>query len=660
MAIEPVKKITVIAHKSIQDQVVDALARIGTVHVERVVSSELLASKELTEGEVRASRHCSFGESQVEFLLGFLKKHASEKPGFLKTMIKDKYPMTVEEFFRAGESFDLELVYDECFEMARGLISLRDGKAALERERDELEYWTGLQMPLDEIKGDTIYGLMPVRVALFDLEVVLEELEEEAPESCVEEVGRRGLWASCLVLYHPLVEETVLSLLSRHRCQQVTLPGGVDEPRERLDQVKREITALERRRRETLVCVERNREHVPALEVMREYLVNQRRRIEVMTSFGVTDSTVAIEGWVAERGIGKTVERLGRVSDDIAFELTEPGEGDNPPVSITNPRWARPFEILVKLFGTPNNREYDPTLIVAISFMVFFGFCIGDVGYGACLIVAFLLMRRYLPLGKKAKDLLLVLTYGAAWAMVIGVFTGSWFGIETKQLPQALRSVAFLDPLRRTVLAMSVAMGIGLVHMLAGTLIEFRDNWRGGNRADALIDQGLIFLLFVGGGAAAALAAAKVVPKSVPLLVGGAAILGMLLLLGRSARSIPGKVLNGLYETYGTVVGFISDTISYVRLFALGLATFIIGLVINTMAGMVMGMAPVVGILLMLIILLIGHTFNVAINLLGAFVHPLRLEFVEFFGKFYDDGGREFRPLGIESKIVMIEDQGGG
>ena len=143
------------------------------------------------------------------------------------------------------------------------------------------------------------------------------------------------------------------------------------------------------------------------------------------------------------------------------------------------------------------------------------------------------------------------------------------------------------------------------------------------------------------------------------MLVAGAAILGMLLLLGRSAQSIGGKVVNGIYETYGTVVGFVSDAISYVRLFALGLATFIIAMVINTMAGLVRGIAPVIGILAMLIVLVVGHTFNIAINLLGAFVHPLRLEFVEFFGKFYDDGGREFKPLGVESKIVMIEEKEG-
>jgi V/A-type H+-transporting ATPase subunit I len=268
-------------------------------------------------------------------------------------------------------------------------------------------------------------------------------------------------------------------------------------------------------------------------------------------------------------------------------------------------------------------------------------------------------MRKYLPLGKKAKDLLTILAWGAGAAIIVGVPTGGWFGIETQKLPHVLRSVAVMDGLNKTAVAMCVAIGIGLIHMLIGTGIEFRDNWRQGNRSDALIDQGLVFFLFVGGGIAVALYVAKIVPVAVPMAVAGAAIVLMLLLLGRSAKSIPGKAVNGLYETYGTVVGYVSDSISYVRLFALGLSTVIIALVVNNMAGLVYGVGPIIGIILMVLVLVVGHTFNIAINLLGAFVHPLRLEFVEFFGKFYDDGGREFKPLGIESKIVLIEDEEG-
>ena len=660
MAIERVKKITVIAHNTLEEQMVETLARLGTVHVERVTGDEMLAPKELADDEVQAVRRQAFAVVQVEFVLGFLKLHAVEKPGFLKTMIRDKYQVTAEEFAQAGRRVNLRATYSEISDFERRLISMRDRKARLEAERDELRYWTELEMPMNELAEEHVFAVLPVRIAELDFASMLADLEAEAPESEVEVVGKSPPWKSCLLLYHPAVENDVTSVLSRHRCETVTLPSLRDEPGERLEQILREIAAIENRRADLVKRVKKYADLIPSLEILREYLVNERRKVELTTSFGVTRSTVAIEGWVTEDKLEKTSDDIGTVADEVVVEVSEAGDDDAPPISLKNPEWVRPFEVLTKLFGSPNRSEYDPTLVVAVSFMIFFGFCIGDVGYGLILIPAFLLLRKYLPLGPKARDLLTVLAYGSAWAIIIGILSAGYFGIESRQLPGFLRNIAFLNGLNKTTLVMGITIGIGLIHMLVGVGIEFHDNWKAGNKADALIDQGLVFFLFVGGiGIAGGLAFAKVVPASVPMIVIAVAVAGMLALLGRGARSIAGKAVNGLYETYGTVVGFVSDAISYVRLFALGLSTVMIALVINKMAGLVGGVAPVIGILLMVIVLVVGHTFNVAINLLGAFVHPLRLEFVEFFGKFYEDGGREFKPFAVESKVVMIKDREG-
>jgi V/A-type H+/Na+-transporting ATPase subunit I len=321
---------------------------------------------------------------------------------------------------------------------------------------------------------------------------------------------------------------------------------------------------------------------------------------------------------------------------------------------------VKPFEMLTKLYGTPSRKEYDPTWLVAISFVIFFGFCIGDVGYGLVIIVAFLLMRRFLPLGDNTKNLLLVMVYGGFFAILFGVLTGSWFGYDPAKLPNFISSMQVFDSLANPIPVMVLCMVIGLVHMLAGTLVEMRDNLRIGNIADVFIGQGLVLLLIPGTAIAAALYALGVLPKSAIYIVAGSAIAAMIILGGYKNKSIPGKMFGGIYETYNTVVGWLGDTVSYLRLFALGLATFAIGWVVNTLAGMARGIAPVIGLVFMVLILLVGHTFNVTINLLGAFVHPLRLEYVEFFGKFFDGGGRGFKPLKVESKTVLIKDEAVG
>lgn len=659
MAIEPVKKITVIAHNTLEDDLVGVLNRLGTVHLGQIRIDGVVTPKVLAEEEVQQARRHAFAVVQAEFVLGFLKRHTMEKPGFLKTMIKDKYPMTMDEFMGAAGRVDIDRVYSEASDFERRFVNMKARKARLEAERDELVFWADLQIPMEELKGEHLFALQLARVMELDFDSVLGDLEKEVPETAVKVVVRRPPWVSCLLIYYPPVEEALLTVLERYRCELVSLPDIEDEPDERLEQVLREITAIDNRREDLEKRVQGYMKYVPRLEVLREYLVNERRMIEVKTTFGATRSTVAFEGWLAEESADMTTRELSAISEVVALEVDAAAEEDHPPVVLKNPGWAKPFELLVKMYGTPNRLEYDPTIVFAVSFSLFFGFCIGDFGYGLCLLVALALAKRLLPLGNKARDFLSALMYGSACAIAFGVLTASYFGIDPEKLPQALRSVAVLDPLNRTLQVMGICIGIGLVHMLIGTGAEMRDNWKAGNRSAALIDQGLVFLLFVGGGLAAGLAALKVVPASVVLLVVGAVVLAMVLLLGRSARTVPGKIANGLYETYGTVVGFISDAISYVRLFALGLATFIIGLVINIMAGLVQGTAPVIGIILMLVVLLVGHTFNVVINLLGAFVHPIRLEFVEFFGKFYEDGGSEFRPFGVDSKVVIIKESEG-
>ncbi|MHB8893669.1 MAG: V-type ATP synthase subunit I [Candidatus Geothermincolia bacterium] len=656
MAVEQVEKISIIAHRDLQDEVIDTLTRLGTVHLEQVREDDGLPCKQLSEVEAELARQYAFDISKTEFLQGFLKKNQTEKQGFLRGLIKPKYPMTYDEFMSARGRFDLDRVYRECSTMDRRYLSLTERKGRLERELAELEHWKRLEISMSELKGDRFLHIVTVRVALPDVEQVTAGLAARAPASSLDIVDENEVWAACVILHHPSIDAEVASVLSEHTTEIVHLRDLSAEPLERFEQLQREITALDRRRDEILSNTSAFTRLLPDLDVLNEFLQHQRRQLELSTLFGATRSTLVVEGWVTESSKGRTLEEIEGISPEIAISADVEANDSTPPTSLKNPKWLKPFEILVNLFGPPNRGESDPTLIVAISFMIFFGFCIGDVGYGICLAIAFPLMKRFLPLGVKAKQFLTAMTYGAVWAAIIGIFTGSWFGIETQKLPGFMRSVAVLEGLSKTVLAMAVVMLIGVIHMLIGVGIEFRDNWKDGNKSDALIDQGLVFLLFVGGGVTGALAALKVIPMTVPEVVVLAAVVGMIALLGRSAKSIAGKAVNGLYETYGVVVGFISDTISYVRLFALGLATFMIAYVINTMSGMVLGIAPVIGILLMLIILVVGHTFNIAINLLGAFVHPLRLEFVEFFGKFYEDGGRAFAPIGVDSKIVLIEE----
>lgn len=655
MALQPVKRISIIAHKNRRSEILEEISRLGTVHLSRPGPDEEVTCDEVPEKINQDIRDYSYKLSQVEFLLGFLYEHKPEKSGFVKTMIKDKHYMTLEEFMEAAGAVDLDRIYDRCTELEKRLISLRDERARLEEELEELQNWIDLDTPLDQIKGDPMVGMLPMRIRPSDVERLSEALAEEAPLSSLEVASEKEGWSNCVILYHPEAEENVNDILSGFHFEVVALPESPLEPDEYHEQVERGLGVAKARHEEAEKEVVKYTVNLPGLEVVKEYVINQKRKLEQTANFGNTRRTVLIQGWVTESGAERTTKSLQGLSDDIYVEVSDPEPDSRPPVSLKNRKHVRPFEVLTRLYGMPNNREFDPTWLIAISFVIFFGFCIGDVGYGLVLIVAFSLFKRYLPIGQNVKDLLTVMVWGGLASMVVGVLTGSYFGINPESLPAFMQSAAVFDSLNEPIPVMGVCMGLGLVHMLAGTVVEFKDNWKLGRKADALIDQGLILLLFVGSGVAIVLVFAGIVPVAVALAIPVAALLGMVVLFGHHSRSVPGKMFGGLYETYNTLVGWLGDTVSYVRLFALGLATFAVGWVINILGGMAFNIAPVIGILLMVVILVVGHTFNVTVNLLGAFVHPLRLEFVEFFSKFYEDGGTDFRPLKVESKTVIIE-----
>ena len=654
MGIAHMQKITITAHKSLEEELTDLLYRLGTLHVEKV-SEEEVRPKTLTEEEVLTAREYTFRISEIDFIQEFLREQGILKESFFRTLVKEKYLMTTDEFCNASSRLEIKRIYDECVDLESKIIKAQERLSDLRAERDMLSRWKSLDIPLNQLAAGPRTELLIGFLLKVDVEKTLEDLEEQVPDSSLEIIGYYEERAQVLVFYLRDMRDTVHSIFREHDFEEVVLGDIPQTPIERVKDLSLEIDSVDEEKSELSASGEKYKKYAPDLVILKAYYENERKKIDITSDFGLTKSTVRIEGWMPSVQVDKDVVDIRERFSDLHVEISEPAEDENPPVLLENRRWARPFEVLTKLYGVPNNKEYDPTFLIAISFAVFFGFCIGDVGYGLVLIIVFSLLKRYLPLGESVKDLFTVMTWGGAFAMAIGVITGSWFGIDPANLPSFLQSLIVFDSLKDPIPIMGVCMGLGVIHMLAGTVVEFRDNWKLRKIADALIDQGLILFLFIGTIISAILYIAGLIPISVIYIVVGTAFGGMIILLGHSAKSIPGKIFGGLYETYNTLVGWLGDTVSYVRLFALGLATFAVGWVINILAGMVKGIAPVIGILFMLIVLVIGHTFNIVVNLLGAFVHPLRLEFVEFFGKFYENGGQPFKPFRIESNRVLIK-----
>lgn len=647
------RRISVTAHASDQSELLDRLQRLGTVHVESFPDEFGIPHKEHSPEEAEQAREYSHLISRAEFILELFKENRSEKPGFFESMIPPKYTVDEELFFSFMEHFDINSLYDECFELGKRLIALHDSENALKTEVALLRPWSRYDAPLASINDGSTFKVQTILFPTGKLGEFEELLEENAPASAIGVVNDKGKDSALILLYRAEEADSVRSVLSEFKHKVVSLGQEPESPAERITDHEEELERILAERQEIVsridVLIEEN---ISDLHIMVEYLHCMCAGMNVLTRFASTESTVNLTGWISDDDERQTVEELEKLPAGVGLSFEEPGEDEDPPIALRNPRIIRPFEMITRLYGLPNNREYDPTILIAVSFSIFFGFCIGDFGYGLLLMGAFTLIRKKLPLGKTTNDLMIVMTYGAACALLIGAITGSYFGIESEHLPGFLQSIAIFNTLEEPIPFLGVCMAVGLLHMAAGTVVELLDSWRAGDRVSAIIDQGVVLLFVTSLPLAVVMFAVDLSAVGMVLLF--APIAAMVLLFGRSSKKLLGKLGVGLYETYNTVVGWMGDTISYLRLYALGLATFVIGMVVNILAGLIWGSIPVLGILFTLAIILVGHLFNVVINLLGAFVHPLRLEYVEFFGKFYEDGGKAFRPLGLESKTVTI------
>ncbi|MGE4585882.1 MAG: V-type ATP synthase subunit I [Mangrovibacterium sp.] len=344
-----------------------------------------------------------------------------------------------------------------------------------------------------------------------------------------------------------------------------------------------------------------------------------------------------LEGWVPVTAAEKLdcyLEKKG-----ILFLREEASPADLPPVKLTNNRFARLFEPITKLFSLPVYGEMDLTVYFAPFFLLFFGFCLGDAGYGLVILLGTSFAKRFT--GKEMKAYLsLGQLFGAA-TLLVGLAFGTFFGVELAKLP-ALEQVSglFLDSSK----IFTLSLIIGAVQITYGICLRVINQLRSTVPSLALGSLGWLLLILTAVVFEFLLAGAgSVFTAIVRKLLYGLALL--LILLFSATGPVHTRLIGGIWDIYSNVTGIFGDLLSYIRLFALGIASSILGLVINQMA-VAFGQAPYVGPVVFLLIILVGHTANLAISGLGAFVHPMRLTFVEFYKNAgFKGGGKTYRPF---------------
>ena len=403
-----------------------------------------------------------------------------------------------------------------------------------------------------------------------------------------------------------------------------------------------------------------NKTEYARLAVWIDYLTDTTRLDNYTKDTFATEKTSLITGWVPVEQKEHLQKYLKKFSKEIYWREVEPDKKEIEPVILRN-KAASPLESVTAIYGMPNNREFDPSPLIAPFFVLFYGVCLSDAGYGVMLIIfAWLLLSKFRAnLTQFGKQLLTLNIYCGFATILMGFLTGSFFGLDFNLLPwpavkDFLYSVKIFDPLNNPLPMLGLALGLGALHILAGLAVRFALDVRRMGWLEGFLTSGC-WVIFVGSIFAWAVlnflpeaGAASDIAKNV--VFGG--ILFMILTQGRHKDNIIMKLGSGLASLY-RLSGYLSDMLSYSRLFALGLVTAVLSMVVNYLAALP-GSVPFIGFIFVAAIFIFGHTLDFLLNLLSAFVHSARLQYVEYFSKFFEGGGRFFKPFARTEKYVSL------
>ncbi len=633
MAIVEMKRLTLLALIKDREKLLKAIQRMGCIQItdipEEGLQPFLAKEDDLKKAEEEIVR--------LRWTIDKLSRYDTVKPPLFGNKPEVSREQA-EEVLSRKESLLLAVSETERCERQTG--ELKGQEARLHASIEQFAPWAGLDIPAHLIHNtrDTVQQAGTMARKAF-LDVSAKWASEPA---VLMEVGAQQETVCVYAVSHLTVGHAFQADLKEAGFTPMAFGDMQGTPRQQLDAWEKELAVVFDGYKQLESKLASQAKELKDLRILFDILTAQRDRLQAANRFAATETTFLLKGWVPSAMVDIVKEKLSKVSPSVCMEANTPEEGDDPPVMLRNNRAAAPFEMVVSGFSLPAPYSLDPTLVMMPFFACFFGMMVSDAGYGLLMALVIPLIIKLAKPSTGAKRLMWILSIGGVSTLFWGFMYNTWFGFAP--LP------VFFDPINNALPVMALCVGIGAVHLFTGLFVGASLNFRRGKPLDALYDQFSWFMLVVGLGLLILPATAQI---GKVLAIAGAGII--LLTAGRNKSKNPFKrLISGLGALYG-VTSWVSDLLSYMRLFGMGLATGVIGMVINQLVGMVFS-AGIIGKILGAGLFVGGHLFNAGINILGAYVHSCRLQYIEFFGKFYEDGGKPFMPLEENTRYVRIKD----
>ncbi len=533
---------------------------------------------------------------------------------------------------------------------------------------DSLRIWEKLDITLSGNNTKTCKVFVGTFPKQYSEETLMNELSVLVPEAVeyeLEIVYSSKQISAVVVICHNCCEKEVYSAL---RTIGFTSPSETPSGTvaQRIVELEEKIKELKAVADECIGKIKAAAKSVPDLQLAYDYLSVMAEEYKNLANVGFSGVTVVLTGYLPEKcrsDFENLVEKHGG-----ACILTEPSEDEDVPVALKNNGFCEPVEGITEMYALPGKKDVDPTSIMAFFYYLLFGMMLSDAGYGLVMTIGTAVILKKTGVEGSMRRMMKMFFYCGISTTIWGALFGSWFGdivqvICTNFLgyEKGPNLALWFEPINDPIKLLLFSFIIGICHLFLGLCVLCYMKWKDGDKVGALFDTIPIMLAVLG---AAPLAAGNfllekgTIPDKVMNVAAYVAIAGVVLIVltgSRSSKNILLRLGGGLYGLYNVASGYLSDILSYSRLLALGLATGCIASVINMMGAMPENLV-VKGIVLT-VVFIIGHILNMAINVLGAYVHTNRLQFVELFGKFYEGGGKAFEPLKLKTKYIRFKEE---
>ena len=648
MAIVKMNKFTLLTFESKKEELLRRLQGFSNVEFINLQDENLLEANEvlqsLSKDEVD-SNIAKYEEdlSKAKTTLDFLTSYMPKKSG-LKALEDDKEYLTIDELEKAVKNINWHEIYSKVKEKEDELHSLESKITKLEGEIEVLTPWQALDISFEALNElETVSSFVGSISKQYE-----EQLAETLGTEYVEIISRGNNDTNILVVSLNERRDEVLNILrgfgfSSFKSELNEVPKvaitnyahEIEELKSKTFFVKEEVASFE--------------EDYKKMKLVYDYLMNAVLRYKASNNFLRTTNTVTIQGWCEVEKNDELQKICKEVLNDeyyISFEEVKEEEVEVVPVKLKNGLLSKTFESVTEMYSLPKYNELDPTPLLVPFYLIFFGMMVADVGYGLTMFAVAFCAIKFLKLDKKNQDFARFFLYLSIPTTIIGLIYGSFFG-------DAVKIPGLISPTEDVNTLLVASLVFGVVQIFFGLGIKAYALIKSGKPKDALYDSGswLITLISIGLLAGSMMLGWSPIIKYIS--IAGMAV-GMIIIVltgGRAEKTKGAQIGQGLYALYG-ITGYIGDLVSYTRLMALGLAGGCIASALNLLMQSLTGF----WVILIPVVFILAHVFNLLLSLLGAYVHTARLQYVEYFSKFYEGGGKAFTPFKASEKYMNLKE----